>query len=145
MDEDSTLNELRGRIGQLKEQRGELMNDLIAERKEVELMQAEMMKMKKEKAYLDNLIKEKSVAAKEYDRIIAESERTLSKVPPSLSSSATILKNSCSVSTTSTASTCTNDSTAISPTIFPPTAVPPYSFLSFVKLMNRTQTTPGCS
>jgi hypothetical protein len=29
MDEDSTLNELRGRIGLLKEQRSELMNDLI--------------------------------------------------------------------------------------------------------------------
>ena len=57
MDEDSTLNELRGRIGLLKEQRSDLMNDLIAQRKEVELMQAEMMKMKKEKAYLDGLIK----------------------------------------------------------------------------------------
>ena len=57
MDEDSTLNELRGRIGLLKEQRSDLMNDLITQRKEVELMQAEMMKMKKEKAYLDGLIK----------------------------------------------------------------------------------------
>jgi hypothetical protein len=33
------------------------MNDLIGERKEVELMQSEMMKMKKEKAYLENLVK----------------------------------------------------------------------------------------
>jgi hypothetical protein len=30
MDEDSTLNELRGRIGMLKQQRGELMSELIA-------------------------------------------------------------------------------------------------------------------
>ena len=34
-------------------------------------MQSEMMKMKKEKAYLDNLIKQKTVASREYDRIIA--------------------------------------------------------------------------
>lgn len=33
MDEDSTLNELKGRIGILKDQRVELMNDLISERK----------------------------------------------------------------------------------------------------------------
>jgi len=41
----------------LKDQRTDLMNDLIGERKEVELMQSEMMKMKKEKAYLENLVK----------------------------------------------------------------------------------------
>lgn len=73
MDEDSTLNELRTRIQALKEQRAHLMSDLIGERKEVELMQGEMMKMKKEKSYLEGLIKEKSTASKEYDRIIAES------------------------------------------------------------------------
>lgn len=39
MDEDSTLNELRSRISALKEQRSELMNTTIAERREVELMQ----------------------------------------------------------------------------------------------------------
>ncbi len=33
------------------------MNELITERKEVEAMQGEMMKMKKEKNYLDGLIK----------------------------------------------------------------------------------------
>jgi hypothetical protein len=33
------------------------MSDLIAERKEVELMQGEMLKLKKEKSYLDGLIK----------------------------------------------------------------------------------------
>jgi hypothetical protein len=33
-------------------------------------MQTEMMKMKKEKAYLDGLIKEKTSADKEYSRII---------------------------------------------------------------------------
>lgn len=33
------------------------MSDLIAERKEVELMQSEMLKLKKEKTYLDGLIK----------------------------------------------------------------------------------------
>jgi hypothetical protein len=80
MDDDSTLNELKGRIAMLKDQRGEVMTDLIAERKEVELMQSEMLKLKKEKGYLDGLIKEKTTAAKEYDRIILESERTLSKV-----------------------------------------------------------------
>ena len=47
MDEDSTLNELRGRITMLKEQRSEVMNELIGERKETELMQSEMMKLKK--------------------------------------------------------------------------------------------------
>jgi hypothetical protein len=36
-------------------------------------MQAEMLKMKKEKEYLDGLIKEKTGAEREYDRIIAES------------------------------------------------------------------------
>ncbi len=35
MDEDSTLSELKNRISMLKEQRGEVMNQLIAERKEV--------------------------------------------------------------------------------------------------------------
>ena len=43
-------------------------------------MQAEMLKMKKEKDYLEGLIKEKTQAEREYDRIIAESERTLMKV-----------------------------------------------------------------
>lgn len=33
------------------------MSDLIADRKEVELMQSEMLKLKKEKTYLDGLIK----------------------------------------------------------------------------------------
>ena len=47
MDEDSTLIELRGRIAMLKEQRSEVMNELIGERKETELMQSEMMKLKK--------------------------------------------------------------------------------------------------
>lgn len=47
MDEDSTLHELRNRISALKEQRSELMNAAISERREVELMQGEMMKMKK--------------------------------------------------------------------------------------------------
>ena len=47
MDEDSTLSELKGRIVMLKDQRSEVMNDLIGERKEVELMQSEMMKLKK--------------------------------------------------------------------------------------------------
>ena len=56
-DEDSTLNELRNRIMALKEQRSLLMNDLIGERKEAEVMQAEMSKMKKEKTYLEGLIK----------------------------------------------------------------------------------------
>ena len=37
------------------------------------MMQAEMMKLKKERSYLDGLIKEKGTAAKEYDRIIVES------------------------------------------------------------------------
>ena len=40
MDEDSTLNELKGRIAMLKDQRSEVMTELIAERKEVELMQS---------------------------------------------------------------------------------------------------------
>ena len=57
MDEDSTLSELKGRIAMLKEQRSEVMSDLIGERKEVELMQSEMMKLKKEKGYLEGLIK----------------------------------------------------------------------------------------
>lgn len=57
MDEDSTLSELKSRIALLKEQRGDVMSDLIAERKEVELMQGEMLKLKKEKTYLDGLIK----------------------------------------------------------------------------------------
>lgn len=57
-----------------------MMNDLIGERKEVELMQAEFLKMKREKEYLEGLIKEKQQAEKEYDRIIGESERTLMKV-----------------------------------------------------------------
>lgn len=39
-----------------------------------------MAKMKKEKEYLDVLIKEKSQAQREYDRIISESEKTLMKV-----------------------------------------------------------------
>lgn len=52
MDEDSTLNELQQRIGSLKDQRNVLLNDLVAERREVELMQTEMSKMKKEKVYL---------------------------------------------------------------------------------------------
>lgn len=52
MDEDSTLGELRQRIAMLKEQRNEVMNELIAERKETEAMQSEMMKLKKEKGYL---------------------------------------------------------------------------------------------
>lgn len=43
-------------------------------------MQGEMAKMKKEKSYLEGLMKQKSTASKEYDRIIAESERTLAKV-----------------------------------------------------------------
>lgn len=79
-DEDSTLNELRSRITALKEQRSVLMNDLIGERKETEIMQTEMSKMKKEKSYLEGLIKEKMNASKEYDRIIHESEKTLMKV-----------------------------------------------------------------
>ena len=33
------------------------MNDLISERKETEVMQTEMAKMKKEKNYLEGLIK----------------------------------------------------------------------------------------
>ena len=48
----------------LKEQRGEIMTELITERKEVELMQAEMLKLKKEKGYLDGLIKEKNTASR---------------------------------------------------------------------------------
>ena len=70
MDEDSTLSELKNRISMLKEQRGEIMSELIGERKEVELMQAEMLKLKKEKGYLDGLIKDKATGSKEYDRII---------------------------------------------------------------------------
>lgn len=38
-DEDSTLNELKNRIQLLKEQRSNIMNELISERKEVEVMQ----------------------------------------------------------------------------------------------------------
>jgi predicted nuclease with TOPRIM domain len=72
-DEDSTLNELKNRIQLLKEQRSNIMNELISERKEVEVMQTEMGKMKKEKSYLEGLIKEKGSAMKEYDRIIHES------------------------------------------------------------------------
>ena len=79
-DEDSTLEELKVRINTLKQQRNNIMNDLIGERKQVEYMQTEMMKMKKEKAYLDGLIKEKTSADKEYSRIITQSERTLAKV-----------------------------------------------------------------
>ena len=56
-DEDSTLNELRQRIESLKEQRSMLMNEVIGERKEVEVMQNEMGKMKKEKSYLEGLLK----------------------------------------------------------------------------------------
>lgn len=69
-DEDSTLGELKSRINMLKEQRSLIMNDLIGERKEVEVMQIEMSKMKKEKAYLEGLLKEKATASREYDRII---------------------------------------------------------------------------
>jgi hypothetical protein len=47
MDDDHTLNELKTRISLLKEQRSDLMNSMIGERKEVELMQSEMLKMKK--------------------------------------------------------------------------------------------------
>ena len=36
-------------------------------------MQSELGKMKKEKTYLEGLIKEKVNASREYDRIIAES------------------------------------------------------------------------
>ena len=79
-DEDSTLGELRSRIEALKEKRSVLMNELIGERKEVEVMQTEMSKMKKEKAYLEGLVKDKLNASKEYDRIIHESEKTLLKV-----------------------------------------------------------------
>lgn len=39
-DEDSTLSELKVRINMLKEQRNDVMNELIGERKEVELMQS---------------------------------------------------------------------------------------------------------
>lgn len=64
MDEDSTLGELRHRITMLKDQRNEIMNELISERKETELMQSEMLKLKKEKTYLENLLKEKTTASK---------------------------------------------------------------------------------
>ena len=40
------------------------MNDLIGERKQLELMQQEMGKMKKEKNYLDSLIKDKTNASR---------------------------------------------------------------------------------
>ena len=73
MDEDSTLTELQQRIGTLKDQRTGLLNDLVSERRETELMQSELNKMKKEKSYLEGLIKEKMNASREYDRIIAES------------------------------------------------------------------------
>lgn len=109
MDEDGTLNELRGRIELLKEQRTEIMNELIGERREVELMQSELLKMKKEKEYLNGILKEKMTAAKEYDRIIGESERTLTKVPRLPPSSATTPRNYSSASTTNTASTSTSD------------------------------------
>ena len=73
MDEDNTLTELQQRIGTLKDQRTGLLNDLVSERRETELMQNELNKMKKEKSYLEGLIKEKMNASREYDRIIAES------------------------------------------------------------------------
>ena len=73
MDEDNTLTELQQRIGTLKDQRTGLLNDLVSERRETELMQSELNKMKKEKTYLEGLIKEKMNASREYDRIIAES------------------------------------------------------------------------
>ena len=73
MDEDNTLTELQQRIGTLKDQRTGLLNDLVSERRETELMQSELNKMKKEKSYLEGLIKEKMNASREYDRIIAES------------------------------------------------------------------------
>lgn len=56
------------------------MNDLIAERKETQVMQTEMAKMKKQKNYLEGLLKEKVNASREYDRIIHESEKTLMKL-----------------------------------------------------------------
>ena len=69
-DEDSTLLELKGRISLLKENRNELMSEMILERKDLEAMQNEMGKMKKEKVYLDGLIRDKNASAREYDRII---------------------------------------------------------------------------
>jgi rRNA processing protein Krr1/Pno1 len=46
-------------------------------------MTTELSKMKKEKSYLDELIREKTEAVREYDRIIGESERTLQKLSES--------------------------------------------------------------
>jgi hypothetical protein len=80
MEEDGTLGQLRSTLVRLKEEMNVLIGEVLEDRKDSEAIQLELMKMRKEKEYLEGLIREKTEAIRDYDRIIGESEKTLSKL-----------------------------------------------------------------